>query len=240
MHMPHIFFVPTTLLTLLFFWNFHGLGTSGSQADSFERPEVNYPGTLIERASNEQPIRVNNIALGKVYATAKISAYEKPSDPLIKPQQLVIELNLRDIKSISVPDPESVVIDKQKYTEFVVTYRALHHASLKPLQEKTLLIEESTFLFCDTEEPRPVTKRILLKAVKMLTIEEGQIPAPPRDIRIPLSERERKRSHACTEVAGHLHTLEDEAANMPPEQQQKVGGIIETIKNWLGELCGSW
>jgi hypothetical protein len=229
-----------TLLSMLLLASAHSFGTSGQQADSSQRPEINYPGTLIERSDHEQPIRVNNIALGKVYATTHISAYEKPSDPIIKPQQLVIELNFRDIHSISVPRPEPITIDQRTYTEFVVTYRPLKHSLNQKTQEKTLLIEESTFLFCDTDEPRPVAKRILLKAVKKLTIDEGQIPAPPRDIRIPLSERERKRSHACTEVADHLSTLQDEAAHMPPEQQQKVGGMIETIKNWLGELCGNW
>jgi hypothetical protein len=228
------------LVSSLLLTSAHNFGTSGQQVDSAQRPEINYPGILIERSDHEQPIRVNNIALGKVYATSKISAYEKPSDPIIKPQQLVTELNFRDIQSISVAHPEPITIDQRTYTEFVVTYRPLKNALNQKTQEKTLLIEEATFLFCDTDEPRQVAKRILLKAVKKLTIDDGQIPTPPRDIRIPLSERERKRSHACTEVAGHLTTLQDETAHMPPEQQQKVGGIIETIKNWLGELCGNW
>lgn len=134
------------------------------------KPSVNFYGTLVTHAGKEY--NVEHITIGG--AIRQIPVYESPNGigdekEVYNPKDVIRPLDLVEIKSISVPDPQKVLtfVDdggEDKYVALVVTY--------KNGISRTYLINEYIKILCD-EVIGDISGEmtILIPAVKLLRIE---------------------------------------------------------------------
>lgn len=206
-----------------------------SQQSEKERPPVNFEGELLDAAN--ETFTVENITIGGLYK--KIPFYKEHEQSSINPESNTTFLDLAEIAEISPTNPDSpkksiISHNKQKYIKIDVK---LHDPSQK--KPDTYVVETTRRIFCDVRKSTGnIEKRLLFEAVKKLTISKDPHVQESRSTEA-VTKKTLAREHQCAEAGKALHQLASEAEKLPIAQKGIISDLVDTVKNWVGGICGT-
>lgn len=181
-----------TVTTLLFLANW---GSREASSDELQRESINFSGTL--ETWQGQRYAVENISID--HRIKQLPLYEKPAVASTEKQAYTSDsyalkqnpakdfvktkIDLQEIKSLEVPDPERPWVYRKKngtreteYLEIIVTSKGMQG---QPDRSTNYLIEANKKLYCDRMiGPCPEEREVPLVAMKKLTIESFKYRTP--------------------------------------------------------------
>jgi hypothetical protein len=199
-----------------------------------EKPRVNFRGLL--RDNSGQEFSVENITIGGLYKD--IPVYAKPITPTSEPEINTTLLDLSEVDEIkpTFEHPEQKLVDYQnrRYVEITVI--------LKDAKKTTMnfIIELSRKIMCDIKtEAGDVEKRLSFEALQSLKLQDYIKNEESKRNKTQEKTRDKNREYQCREAGKALKKLEDVSEKVSGEQKSKLTELIESLKNWIGGICGT-
>lgn len=200
-----------------------------------EKPTVNFYGSLVDSTGDE--FSVSNITINGLYKG--IPVYAKPPEPGIEPEKNTTFIDLAETTEIRPAYQANPREGLQRYHER--TYIEIVIVSNDRKKTKNnYLVEESRKIICDVDnEAGPLEKQLSFEALKRLKIEGHERREEEKESTKAKHKRDLERERQCREAGKTLRKLEKEAQNVSEPEKSKITELIETVKNWVGGICGS-
>lgn len=203
--------------------------SSETSTDGPRKPKINFYGTLTDTLG--QNYQFENLTISGMMS--QIPMYQKPASPEVNPEINTTRVDLNEVASINVPNPNTLL--KYKGREYIALEIISNNG---PGTQQQYIIEASRKVYCDeVNSAGPVEKELSFQAIATIAL-KGNRPQPQhhRGIRVTTQEVE----HAFTTTHRKLTELEREIGTVDDSKsagwKEKVLDMITDVKQSLSDL----